>query len=89
MDRGFANMCTNDGTGAAGSGDDRSDWLDQLKFEQVVQHFAAGYENSQSVVRFLETKAAAVLGGVPVILGGLRDQSIGARSRTLSDSACR
>ncbi len=34
-----------------------------------MAHFSAGYNNSQSVVRFLDTKAAAVLGAVPVLLG--------------------
>ena len=40
-----------------------------LSFEQTLSHLAAGYENSQNVVRFLDTKAAAVVGGVPVFLG--------------------
>lgn len=40
-----------------------------LSFEKTVAHLSAGYENSQAVVRFLDTKAAAVIGGVPVMLG--------------------
>lgn len=39
-----------------------------LRFDERVQHFAAGYNNSQSVVRFLDTKASAVIGTIPVIL---------------------
>ena len=39
-----------------------------LSFDQRVQHFAAGYENAQAVVRFLDTKASAVIGSVPLIL---------------------
>ncbi|MBE02058.1 MAG: hypothetical protein CL958_03045 [Euryarchaeota archaeon] len=40
-----------------------------LDFESRVGHLRAGYENSQAAVRFLDTKAAAVVGGIPVILG--------------------
>ena len=40
-----------------------------LDFSSRVDHLRAGYENSQATVRFLDTKAAAVVGGTPVILG--------------------
>ena len=40
-----------------------------LTFEERIAHLATAYSNSQSVVRFLDTKAAAVLGGVPVLVG--------------------
>lgn len=42
-----------------------------LTFEQRVRHFEAGYANSQAVVRFLDQKAAAVIGVVPIVLGAL------------------
>lgn len=42
-----------------------------LSHENRVKHLAAGYSNSQSVVRFLDTKATAVVGIVPIILGAL------------------
>jgi len=42
---------------------------DLLNFDEQIAHFAAGYANSQAVVRFLDTKAAAVIGIVPVVLG--------------------
>lgn len=41
----------------------------KLSHEGTVEHLKSGYENSQSVVRFLDTKAAAIIGGVPVLLG--------------------
>lgn len=43
----------------------------QLSYDEQVAHLSAGYANSQSVVRFLDTKAVAVLGVVPVVLGVL------------------
>lgn len=43
----------------------------QMSFDEQVAHLSAGYANSQSVVRFLDTKAVAVLGVVPVVLGVL------------------
>lgn len=43
----------------------------EMSYGEQVDHLAAGYANSQSVVRFLDTKAAAVLGVVPVVLGVL------------------
>lgn len=42
-----------------------------LSFEERIAHMSTGYENSQSVVRFLDTKAVAVLGVLPVVLGVL------------------
>lgn len=42
-----------------------------LTFEEQISHLDAGYRNSQSVVRFLDTKAAATIGAVPVLLGML------------------
>lgn len=39
-----------------------------LEYDEVIAHLAAGYANSQSVVRFLDTKAAAVVGVVPILL---------------------
>jgi hypothetical protein len=41
----------------------------QLSYEERVQHFTAGYDNSQSIARFLDAKASAVIGIIPVVLG--------------------
>lgn len=40
-----------------------------LTFEERIAQLGAGYSNSQSVVHFLDTKAAAVIGVVPILLG--------------------
>ena len=42
-----------------------------MSFEERIVHLSTGYENSQSLVRFLDTKAIAVLGVVPIVLGVL------------------
>jgi len=40
-----------------------------LSFNDTVEHLSAGYANSQATVRFLDTKASAVVGIVPVVMG--------------------
>lgn len=42
-----------------------------LKFEERVAHLKTGYDNSQSVVRFLDTKASAVIGAIPIVIAAL------------------
>jgi hypothetical protein len=42
-----------------------------LEFDQRVAHLKAGYDNSQSVVRFLDTKASAVIATIPVVIAVL------------------
>ena len=54
-------------TEANGSGED----VELLDHERRVAHFRAGYENSQAVVRFLDTKATAAVGIVPVTLAAV------------------
>ncbi len=43
------------------------DHAKSLDFKERLDHFASGYSQSQAVVRFLDTKATAVIGGQPVI----------------------
>jgi hypothetical protein len=38
---------------------------------ELFAHLKAGYDNSQAVVRFLDTKASAVVGAVPIVVGAL------------------
>jgi hypothetical protein len=47
----------------------RSDAPTELKYDQRIQHLRTGYDNSQAAVRFLDTKASAVIAVVPVVLG--------------------
>ncbi len=42
-----------------------------LEFKERIDHFAAGYNNSQAVVRFLDTKASAVIGVIPIVIAAL------------------
>lgn len=39
--------------------------------EQRIVHCKAGYENSQAVVRFLDAKASAVVGVIPIVIAAL------------------
>lgn len=41
---------------------------EDLSFEDQIMHLDRGYSNSQSVVRFLDTKAAAVIGAIPILI---------------------
>lgn len=51
--------------------DESNEKMKALSHDRRVHHLAAGYHNSQSVVRFLDTKATAIVGIVPVVLGAL------------------
>lgn len=49
----------------------QNDDAEPLQFKERIEHFAVGYNNSQAVVRFLDTKASAVVASVPVVIGAL------------------
>ena len=40
-----------------------------MKYQQKIDHLKSGYDNLQSVVRFLDTKALAVVAGVTTVFG--------------------
>ncbi len=50
----------------ATNGELASNTTPTLDFSELRDHLATGYDNSQSTVRFLDTKAAAVVGFVPL-----------------------
>jgi len=41
----------------------------KLEYQKRIDHLKAGYDNTQSVVRFLDTKASAVVAGVTAVFG--------------------
>lgn len=48
-----------------------NDKPEAMEYADRVAHLKAGYDNSQSVVRFLDTKASAVIAVIPVIIVAL------------------
>lgn len=68
MDNGeIANMNENNDAGSEKTTKQNSH--QPLSSDQINAHLSASYNNSQSTVRFLDTKAAAIIGCVPVLLG--------------------
>lgn len=51
------------------SRDQANPGADKLNHPECVSHLKAGYDNSQAVVRFLDTKASAVIGVIPIVIG--------------------
>jgi hypothetical protein len=41
---------------------------ERLSFQDRVAHLKSGYDNSQSVARFLDTKASAVIAAIPIVV---------------------
>jgi hypothetical protein len=42
-----------------------------LEYADRVAHLKTGYDNSQAVVRFLDTKATAAIGAIPLVIAAL------------------
>jgi hypothetical protein len=45
--------------------------VESMEFGDRLAHLKSGYDNSQSVVRFLDTKASAVIAAIPVVIAAL------------------
>ncbi len=58
-------------TTASDSSNPNADQVTRLDYKQRVEHFAKGYDNAQSVVRFLDTKASAVIAAIPLLVGAV------------------
>ncbi len=41
----------------------------KLEYQERIDHLKAGYDNTQNVVRFLDTKASAVVAGATAVFG--------------------